>query len=90
MGKKGYIYYILLSRYQWHMIQCKNISRQADYSVMNPCENAFERSMRVLSLVNSMVNTNILYIPKMYEKSWEERVKCKELSKLSVSRVSRV
>ena len=38
------------------MIQCKNISRQADYSVMNPCENAFERSMRVLSLVNSVVN----------------------------------
>ena len=79
MGKKG----TYTSRYQWHMIQCKNISRQADYSVMNPCENAFERSMRVLSLVNSMVNTKyIIYsIPKLYEKSWEERVKCKELSK---------
>ena len=38
----------------------QNISRQADYSVMNPCENAFERSMRVLSLVNSMVNTKYI------------------------------
>ena len=56
MGKKG----TYTSRYQWHMIQCKNISRQADYSVMNPCENAFERSMRVLSLVNSMVNTKYI------------------------------
>ena len=50
MGKKGYI------SVAYDSMQCKNISRQADYSVMNPCENAFERSMRVLSLVNSVVN----------------------------------
>ena len=54
------VHILYTSRYQWHMIQCKNISRQADYSVMNPCENAFERSMRVLSLVNSMVNTKYI------------------------------